>query len=297
MHPVRLALAMVSVVLGLPLFAAAQNLVPPGEFTAEYAVVLGAAEPQAKVDIVRDLELKVSLAERGEFSLYLDNAYHAYRQQPEARRAVIARFVAAALETIRWEDAPIDAARIVPVVKDRHWLAEANKTAQAKGVKDLPAYMVEDLNRELVVLYAEDSPKNIRYLTPKDLAKLSIKNDLRATACANLARLLPKIEYYGGNGYYMIGAGGDYESSLLVLDTVWRDRKFQVKGDVVAAIPARGSLLVTGAEDHAGLAKVRDMAKRIYEKQPYPLTPSLFVYRGGRFVEFEPPAPAVQSAP
>jgi uncharacterized protein YtpQ (UPF0354 family) len=264
--------------------------VPPGEFTAEYAVVFGAAEPQARVEIVKDLELKATLPERGEFSLYLDNAYQAYRQQPDARRTVIARFVAAALETIRWEDAPIDAARVVPVVKDRAWVTEANKLVQAKGVKDASAYVVEDLNRELVVLYAEDSPRNIRYLTPKDVEKLAIRNDLRASALANLRRLLPNIEVHGGNGYYMVSAGGDYEASLLLVDSFWRDSRFKVKGDIVVAVPVRGSLLVTGADDRTGLAKTRDMARRIFTKQPYPLTQTLFVLRGGKFVEFETPA-------
>lgn len=283
-------IAVFLVLFAAPLRAAEPALVPPGEFTAEYAVVLSAAEPQANVQIVKDLELKATLPERGDFSLYLDNAYQAYRQQPDARRAVIARFVAAALETIRWEDAPIDAARVVPVVKDRAWVDEANKLAQVRGMKETSAYVVEDLNREFVVLYAEDSPRNIRYLTPKDLEKLAIRKDLRASALANLQRLLPKIEVHGGNGYYMVSAGGDYEASLLLLDSFWRDDRFKVKGAIVVAVPARGTLLVTGADDRSGLAKTRDMVRRVFTRQPYPLTQTLFVLQGGKFVEFEPAA-------
>jgi uncharacterized protein YtpQ (UPF0354 family) len=116
----------------------------------------------------------------------------------------------------------------------------------------------EDFNDDLIVLYAEDSPKNIRYFSPDDLAKAQIdRKDLRNLACENLKRLLPKIEQHGASGLYMLGAGGDYEASLLLFDSIWSGLKEAVRGDVVVAIPSRDVLVVTGSEDAEGIQKMK----------------------------------------
>jgi hypothetical protein len=61
------------------------------------------------------------------------------------------------------------------------------------------------------------SPKNISYLTPKELQELGLKREqLRELAVRNLKRLLPKIEFHGGNGVYMLTAGGDYEANCFL---------------------------------------------------------------------------------
>ena len=119
----------------------------------------------------------------------------------------------------------------------------------SRGVKKLPDNVYEDLNSDLIILYAEDSQKNIRYLTPADLEKVNIdRKELRNLACENLKKLLPKIERQGANGLYMITAGGDYEASLLLFGSMWIDMQKDVHGDVVVAIPTRDLLIVTGSD-------------------------------------------------
>jgi len=140
----------------------------------------------------------------------------------------------------------------------------------------------------LVVLYAQDSPKNIRYLTSKDLPGLKVaKENLRALACENLRRILPKIELVGTNGLYMMTAGGNYEASLILLNAIWTNRQFVVQGDYVVAIPTRDLLLITGSNEAEGIVKVRRIAKKAVAEGSYRLTDDLFVYRGDRFVKFD----------
>ena len=53
-------------------------------------------------------------------------------------------------------------ARIVPVVKDRQWLAD-----NVRGLRDRGAeadFIYDDFNEELVVVYAEDTENRVRYL-------------------------------------------------------------------------------------------------------------------------------------
>jgi uncharacterized protein YtpQ (UPF0354 family) len=233
------------------------------------------------------LELKVTSAEGRDSTSFLDNAYDTYKQDPNANADVIQRFVAAGVETIGLVRDGVDRTRIVPVIKDRPWLEETRQALLSRGVKVLPEHVYEDFSPDLIILYAEDSPKNIRYLGPKDLELAKIeRSELRALACENLKRLLPKIERHGTNGLYMITAGGDYEASLLVLDSIWGGGQMDVSGDVVVAVPTRDLLLVTGTQNEQGIAIVRQKVREASTGGSYRLTQKLFVYRNGRFAEF-----------
>jgi uncharacterized protein YtpQ (UPF0354 family) len=278
------------------------DIMTPNEFTHAFADALRKAGPGLKVAVVRDLELKVTSANGRDSTSFLDNAYAMYKQDPNARDDVIQRFVMAGLDTIVTIRDGVDRTRIVPVIKDRPWLEETRRALMSRGAKDVPEHVYEDFSPDLIILYAEDSPKNIRYLGPKDLELAKIqRSELRALACANLKRLLPKIERHGANGLYMITAGGDYEAGLLLLDSIWSGGQMDVKGDVVVAIPTRDLLMVTGSQNPQGLEKMRQMVQEASTGGSYRLTQKLFVYRSGRFVEFtgsaEPGGPANAAPP
>lgn len=262
---------------------------PPGAFTAEFAAVLQKAEPACQVKILGALQLEVTRPGEIDFNAYLDNAYDAYRAEPGAKDDIIRRFVGADVETVtaRQGEHELDVSRIVPIVKDRAWLEETGKSMQQSGAKELPDTVYEDLNAELVIIYAEDTPRTIRYLTPAALAKAHLeRKNLRALACANLQRLLPKINRPGANGVYMITAGGVYESSLLLLDSVWADVQKDVQGEIVVAIPTRDLLLVTGSRDAKGIETVKQLARKASAEGSYRLTTQLFVFHDGKLEEF-----------
>jgi uncharacterized protein YtpQ (UPF0354 family) len=113
------------------------------------------------------------------------------------------------------------------------------------------------------------------------------RKELRGLACENLKRLLPKIERSGTNGLYMFTAGGDYEASLLLLDSVWSDVQKDVRGDVVVAIPTRDLLLVTGSQDTQGIEKVKQLVHKASVEGSYRLATKLFVFHDGRLEEFK----------
>jgi uncharacterized protein YtpQ (UPF0354 family) len=153
---------------------------------------------------------------------------------------------------------------------------------------ETPVKVLPLSNSDLIVLYAEDSPKNIRYLGPKDLERAHLaRKELRNLACENLNRLLPKVERHGTNGLYLLTAGGDYEASLLPLDSIWGDMQEEVHGELVVAVPTRDLLIVTGSKDQPGIESVKKIVqKATAQNSPYRVTPKLFVRRGGRLEEF-----------
>ncbi len=265
------------------------GVMSPSEFTRDFTDALRKEKPELKVVIVRDLELKVTFADGHGSTSFLDNAYDIYKQDPKTKVNVIQRFIASTLETTDGVPKIVDRARIVPVIKDRPWLEETRQGLLSRGAReaDISEYVFEDFSPDLIIVYAEDSPKNVRYLRPKDLegAKIS-RTGFRSLAIENLKRLLPNIECRGGKGLYMITAGGDYDASVLLFDSIWSSRQMEVKGDFVVAVPTRDLLLVTGSQDADGIEKVKSMVEQAWTAGSYKLTQKLFVYRNGKFNEF-----------
>lgn len=280
---VRLLLAAIGCCTG----CSKSNVMTPLEFTREFADAMRQSHPGLSVVIVNDLELKIKSADGRSSTAFLNNAYDMCKLDPKAKADVIRKFITADLETINNPRDGVDRQGIVPVIKDRPWLAETRQALRSRGVEKIPQHVYEDFSPELIVLYAEDSPKNIRYLEPADLEQAKIdRTELRKLACDNLKRLLPKIESHGTNGFYMLTAGGDYEASLLLLDSIWSGGQIKVDGDFVVGIPTRDLLLVTGSRNSQGIEKLKQMASEASSRGAYRLTEKIFVYRDGKFSEF-----------
>jgi uncharacterized protein YtpQ (UPF0354 family) len=84
----------------------------------------------------------------------------------------------------------------------------------------------------------------------------------------------------------MVTAGGTYEASLLLFDSIWSSDNFNVDGELVVAIPSRDLLLVTGSRDKEGLEQLRKLAVKTVEEASYRLTPELFVRKEGGWLPF-----------
>ncbi|GFE79024.1 hypothetical protein GCM10011487_10240 [Steroidobacter agaridevorans] len=277
--------ALVGLLLALGVHAAS-DVLSPQQFTEEFRAALAAALPDATVAVVEPLHLTIKAPEGETARAFLDNAYSEYSRAPEDKSDVIARYVASFAESTK-EPGPLDPQQIVPVVKDRAWSKEARRAARARGGKAPAEQVIEELNDDLVIVYAEDTPQNIRYFGPKDLQEAGVQKDkLRALAIENLRRILPHHEAVKGPLVSMMTAGSDYVPSLLLLDEVWSAEELGVEGEIVIAVPTRDVLLFTGSNNKEGVKKLRELAKKTAADGPYSLTDRLFVYRGGKFERF-----------
>jgi uncharacterized protein YtpQ (UPF0354 family) len=214
----------------------------------------------------------------------LHNAYEVYLADPSQLDPVIKRYVALLADTVRLGAVkpPVDRLHIVPVLKSIDWVGAVQQ--QRKAVPESQV-LTDPFNSQLMIVYAEDLPSSIRFLMMGD--DVGDRASLRDRAVANLRRLLPKIEMQTrADGVSLVSAGGEYEASLLLLDDPWSSGQIKVDGDIVVALPTKDILLVTGSRNAAGVAGMRETARRLIAV-PYRLTPSLFVYRGGKFVRFD----------
>jgi uncharacterized protein YtpQ (UPF0354 family) len=254
----------------------------PAAFTQEFARALTRARPSANVSVAGDLKLTIKETDGLVRNIQLNNAYNEYKLDPQRFDDLVATF-SAIFSQSAGKEAGLDRTRIIPVIKDRPWLDELHNTLKAKGVAQ--QHLADRFNDELVIVYAQDDPNRMRYLTTQEDFGLS-REELRSLAIANLKRVLPKIEMGRVGDVALMSAGGNYEASLLLIDDIWSSGQIQVNGDIVVAIPTRDVLLVTGSRSRSGLKLVRELTAKFKAQGPYELTDTLFRYRDGRFTKF-----------
>jgi uncharacterized protein YtpQ (UPF0354 family) len=259
----------------------AEMLTPPA-FTQEFARALARTRPSANVSVAGDLKLTINETDGLVRNIQLNNAYNEYKLDPQRFDDLVATFSAIFSQSAS-KQAGLDRTRIIPVIKDRQWLDELHNTLKAKGVAQ--QHLADRFNDELVIVYAQDDPNRMRYLTTQEDFGLS-REELRSLAIANLKRVLPKIEMGRVGDVALMSAGGNYEASLLLIDEIWSSGQIQVNGDIVVAIPTRDTLLVTGSRSRSGLKLVRELTAKFKAQGPYELTDTLFRYRDGRFTKF-----------
>jgi uncharacterized protein YtpQ (UPF0354 family) len=262
---VAYAVAIVAFVAFATKIANGAEVLTPVTFTEAFAAAAIAAMPSAKVTILR-------------------NAYQVYRGDPARRDSIIQRYVSVLADTVslRGPAPPVDRSRIVPVLKASAWVEAVQRQRHATPAAQL---LTEPFTDELTVVYAEDRPSSMRLLMTRD--DVGDRSGLRTLALGNLSRLLPKIAMrQAADGVFLVGAGGEYEPSLLLVDALWSSGQIKVEGDIIVAAPAKGAVLVTGARNATGIAHLRAFAARL-ASGPYGLTAVLYVYRGGKFVRLD----------
>src|SRR5258707_7119676 len=120
----------------------------------------------ATVTMKSELEVTIRFQTGRSASVDLTSAYRTYSSDPQRLDELIKAHVAAlsrppAAQT--GAPAGLDRSRIVPVIKTRQWIVDLHNGLKTGGVT--PEHLFDDFNNELVVVYAEDGEKRMRYLT------------------------------------------------------------------------------------------------------------------------------------
>ncbi len=242
-------------------------------FTALCAKAAQGFQPKAGIKTVGPLSLYVERDGAG-LTINLDNAWRASPQErPEAVARQLGRMEA--MFQSMAQGGPVRRPEdIVPLIRGQEYV-------RAQGASAGPH---EHLAGDLWVVYAYNLPDGFALMPAGDLAKWKLsKAQLRLLAVENLRRQLPPLEREGGEGRWMFVAGGNFEASLLMVDSVWKDIAPHIQGEPVVAVPARELLFVTGSRDPKGLETVRALAADAYSKVEYPISPRLLIRRGGKW--------------
>lgn len=218
------------------------------------------------------------LIERGgEGFINLSNLYHEYCQADRKERGkVLERFVRGCVGTTGFElpedfdDVHPD---LLPVVRSRFYLESVALQSRARGGDGLavPQQMIGD---HLALSLVYDLPQAMRSIIQEDLDQWGVSfYEAVEAARRNLEQMgnvaFASLQGQGGDGVYISATGDNYDASRLVmLDLV---RKMPVRGDYIAMVPNRDTLVIAGSEDEAGLAVMCKVAEDSFEK-PRPIS-------------------------
>ena len=229
-----------------------------------------------KIISINNLEIKSEFNE-GKHEHFLNNAYSEYINDPKLIKKIIEKYVNGTFAMFLPKKL-LDIERILPVIKDRRFV---------KSLEDINAdfeenHIYEFYNDELIVFYVEDRENSIHYISKDDLEEINFPiENLNEKAVENLSNNFEK-KRHGENGYFMLTADGNYESSLILLD-IWNHDNFLVDGNIVVGIPSRDVLLITGSKDSLNLHRLYDSVQNINETGDHIVSDKIFKFNNGRF--------------
>lgn len=251
------------------------------EFTQAFATAISESLSGVRVEVAGPLAVDFD-SEWGEGTCHLDNAWQECLHTPDARADVLRRQLRALRETLEREQKPatVNIEQIVPVIKARSWAA---------SVADLggdPARY--PLAADIVVAYAEDGADQLRFLSANEMEALNLPSEqLAATAVENLRSRIDNIRRIGEGPLYMLAAGGTFEASLLLMESVWDDQEKSVDGRIVVAVPSRELILFTGENSTSAIQQMRSAVNDIHTDGSYLISRKLLLRDGKRWIPFD----------
>ena len=164
------------------------------KFAQRYIQFLQEKTSHLAVKVEDEHSLKIELKDR-ELSIFLNNAYDEYLNNPDDIDRIIERYCSTVLETAVHEKNNINVASIVPVIRHADYLQGILELMDSSN-SDLSKSRLyfERLNTELVVLYVEAMDGKLRFLSEQDIDGLTLeRKSLREKSIENLKTILPQI--------------------------------------------------------------------------------------------------------
>ena len=264
------------------------------EFTQKYKDSLSARYPNIQFRMIDDTTI-ISNGPDNDWHIYSYNAYLTYLNDITLLSEILSTYTSGMGESFNTgsTSSKIDRSKIFPIIKPVSYLDEVlheGRKLNSKPGNDTLDLVYEVYNQQLLIIYVVDQKNSMKFIKHKDLLDISLSKDsLNLIAVQNLNRSMVNIQGKGGNGIYMITAGGNYEASLILLKDIFVKNNFPVKGDFIIAIPNRDLLFITGSADGEGIKKLKDLISKSYTTEDHPISDDLFRWNGDRFEKYIAP--------
>ena len=131
---------------------------------------------------------------------------------------------------------------------------------------------------DLVVLFVIDVGENFEVLQRSEVPENISDEELYEIACQNLARDVRFQVVQANYGGYGILADGDHEAGALCLGFIWDCCVDLIGEDLIVAVPAKDTVLITGKSQSAQLEDMKKLASDILSNGNRTLTRHLFLY-------------------
>ena len=140
---------------------------------------------------------------------------------------------------------------------------------------------------DLIILYGRDHGTHYQLVSHRDIQALGISTlELHSVAVTNLSNTEKEIRLHKAEKFSFIICDGNLEASLLLHTGIWDYVQEQIGGDVLASVPARDLLLLSGTskEEVSALKKKTCEAIEVVDR---PLSLKLFLRVAEGWKEYE----------
>jgi uncharacterized protein YtpQ (UPF0354 family) len=130
---------------------------------------------------------------------------------------------------------------------------------------------------DVMIFYGRDVGTHYELVSEKNLRELNISCDhLHKIAVENLSKTEKEIRLHKTDNFSFIICDGNLEASLLLHTGIWDYVQEQIGGDVLASVPARDLLLISGTskDEISALKKKSCEALEVVDR---PLSSKLFL--------------------
>lgn len=221
-------------------------------------------------------------------TFYLGHAYDEYRAAPDANRAnIVRRFVRTWFAPRK--GIPDDFADVrpdlLPGVRSRFAFEWTPLRLRAEGKGEI-VWPHQVLAGHLGVGLVYDLPDSMMQIQQDTLDKWGVTFDEALEVARENLRAVSGHDFEQPSpGVWLSPWRDNYDAARLVLPDLL-DR-FEVRGDLVAAVPNRDVLVLTGSDDEAGLAFLLSLVEEHLEK-PRPLSAIPVRLDGATWLPFSP---------
>jgi uncharacterized protein YtpQ (UPF0354 family) len=244
------------------------------------AKLLELRNPDKSVSFTEEDAIGLTHSDGATTHIYLHNLWSECQRYPEDRLEIVERYLRGLVPDASDDSQEITRDNVIALVRD------ATYTEFVKD--DDRSVVTEHLLADLWIVLAADLPDSTIILTKKDIRTAKIDSqEIRTLGVENIARLLGDIELepYGAC-FILRSETALYLASALLLDYLWEHAANMVEGDLVVALPARDTVLFTGALNAAGLRLIREEVDHVFSTGHHLITRTFFRRVGGKWTLF-----------
>lgn len=259
-------------------FGTTQILSKP-EFTELYIRRLKDRFPDAEFLIEVDGSISYRFKDQSKYTAFVDNAYATYSTDPSSLDDLLDRYLLSSEESRNLFNDNVDIERLLPCVRTSDW---------AKFASDPDDLTSEQIAGDLVVRYCVDLDRSIAYAHPDQMRFLVSRHpDYRERAIRNIRQIARLPEFTLGDRRAMVVNGGDYEASLILDNTTWRQLHAHLGEVIVFGVPTRDLFVSVDASSPEQIGWLREQIEKHYARGPYPISKKLYRHTGTDISVFE----------
>lgn len=229
-------------------------------------------------DNLDEINIKIKLIDGDDVTLYPDNLYDVYVQNPNDYEDYRDNIIQNVGELLNPTD---DETVLLPVIKTLDWMASINANTTDNGEYQDSSLVYMPLAGDLVIVFALDNSASMSYLLNDQLSDYCADGEINAIyqlAMNNFQCYLQNIEIKLDDMGYIVYVDGNYDPSLILKFEQWK-HLIPLKGEPIIGVIARNQLVIADSQKSAQVSALKNYIKQEFDNLLYAISADLYTIK------------------